>query len=72
MKRLQIYIDVELDAALAVESRRQDMSKAALIRKYVAEGLGVRTTDPIDDLIGLVPGASDDSASISSTIYDKE
>jgi Ribbon-helix-helix protein, copG family len=40
MKRLQIYIEEELDEALAVEAARTKTSKAALIREYVAERLG--------------------------------
>lgn len=74
MKRLQIYIDEELDAALAVESRRRGTSKAALIREYVAARLGGerRTDDPLDQLIGLVDGGRDDSSSIDAVVYGSE
>ena len=40
MKRLQIYIDEELDDALAVKARRAHTSKAALIREAVRGSLG--------------------------------
>ena len=37
MKRLQILIDEELDAALDRQARAEGRSKAALIRQYVAD-----------------------------------
>ncbi len=54
MKRLQIYIDEELDEELANRAVRERTSKAALIRQYVAEriGRGTRKHDPLDDLVG--------------------
>jgi hypothetical protein len=54
VKRLQIYIEEELDEALAVEAQRTGASKAALIRGYVAEHLGSRSerADPLDRLVG--------------------
>ncbi len=54
MKRLQIYIEEELDEALALEAQRTGASKAALIRGYVAERLGSdgQRSDSIDRLVG--------------------
>ncbi len=71
MKRLQIYIDEELDAALAVRARRLGTSKAALIRQYVSERIGERghSVDPIDRLIGFVAGTPEDSASVDDVLY---
>jgi hypothetical protein len=71
VKRLQIYIDEELDAALAVESRRRGTSKAALIRQYVGERIGnvARPADPIDRLVGVVEGTRDESASVDAVVY---
>lgn len=65
MKRLQIYIEEELDDALAVEARRQKTSKAALIRRFVADRLGRRPAgeDPLAGWIGKgdwEPGSIDD------------
>lgn len=65
MKRLQIYIEEELDEALALEARRGKTSKAALIRAYVAERLAVgdRASDPLEDIVGISdapPAAVDD------------
>lgn len=55
MKRLQIYIEPEMDEALAVRALREGTSKAALIRRFVAERLGSgngREPDPLDELVG--------------------
>ena len=68
MKRLQIYIEEELDEALAVEAARKKVSKAALIRQFVAEQLGKPKRDPIDALLG----ASDaEPAPIDDVVYGR-
>jgi len=57
MRRIQIYIDEELDDALKAESARSGCSKAALIRQCVAEKLAPTEAlekDPITALIGTV------------------
>lgn len=71
VKRLQIMIEVELDAALARQAAAEGVSKAALIRRYVGERLrplppleedplwqlvGSVDADPIDDIDGLLYG----------------
>ncbi|MGH7639299.1 MAG: CopG family transcriptional regulator [Candidatus Dormibacteria bacterium] len=65
MKRLQIYIDEELDERLAAEAARDATSKAALIRRAVREHLGQSAgeAEPLADLIGaydLEPGSVDE------------
>jgi hypothetical protein len=65
VKKLQIFIEPEMDSALAVLAAREGTSKAALIRHYVALGLGQGRTpvDPLDDLVGRYdeePGSIDD------------
>ncbi len=60
VKRLQIMIEEELDAALARQAREEGVSKAALIRRYVRERL--RPLPPIQedrlwDLVGMAFGA---------------
>ena len=72
MKRLQIYIDEELDAALAVESRRSGRSKAALIRECVARSYrGRLTPDPVDSIIGFVEGTPGDSQAVDDVVYGR-
>ena len=70
MKRLQIYIEEELDEALAARAVRERTSKAALIRQFVAERLG-RTTlagDPLDELIGRF---DEDPGVIDEVVYGR-
>jgi hypothetical protein len=55
MKRLQIMIEPELDAALGREARRTRTSKGALIRRYVQERLKPLppiTEDPLWEMVG--------------------
>jgi len=70
MKRLQIYIEEELDDALAAQAVRERTSKAALIRRFVAERLGGRTpeSDPLDALVGRYDVEPGD---IDALVYDR-
>jgi hypothetical protein len=55
MKRLQIMIDEDLDAALGLQARRERVSKAALIRRYVRERLAPLPPlqeDPLWEFVG--------------------
>lgn len=57
MKRLQIMIEEDLDAALGRQARRERVSKAALIRRYVRERLSPLPPlheDPLWELVGSV------------------
>jgi len=72
MKRLQISIEPELDAALGRAARRQGVSKAALVRRFVAEEL--KPLPPIEDdplwgFVGAVEGGRRDSASVDDVVY---
>jgi len=67
MKRLQIYIDEEMDDALGVRAAREGTSKAALIREFVAERLGDgQGRDPLDDLVGAVDA---EPADVDDVVY---
>lgn len=58
MKRVQMYIEPELDRLLAGEARRRKVSKAALLREAIREKYAaVREPDPIDALVGDCPDA---------------
>ncbi len=72
VKRLQIMIEEELDAALARRAAEEGVSKAALIRRYVGERLGPLPpieNDPLWRLVGMDEGRSDDSVSVDEVVY---
>jgi predicted transcriptional regulator len=67
MRRLQIYIDDDMDESLAIRARREGTSKAALIRNAVREQYGeYATDDPLDEWVGLVDAESGD---IDDVVY---
>lgn len=74
VKRLQIMIEEELDAALGRQAAEEGVSKAALIRRYVGERL--RPLPPLEDdplwgLVGMIKdGSPDASASIDEVVYE--
>jgi hypothetical protein len=63
VKRLQIYIEEQADDELAARALQERTSKAALIRRFVSDGLGRarQIRDPLDDLpvYDLEPGDID-------------
>ena len=68
MKRLQIYIEEEMDEALELRAVRERTSKAALIRSYVAERLneGEAREDPLDGIVGVDEG---EPATVDEVVY---
>jgi hypothetical protein len=72
VKRLQIMIEEELDAALARQAAEEGVSKAALIRRYVGDRLRPLPPpedEPLWEIIGLVKGRPGDSASVDDVVY---
>ncbi len=72
MKRLQISIEPELDAALGRAARQEGVSKAALVRRFVAQRLRPLPPledDPIWELVGIAEGAPDDSSRVDEVVY---
>ena len=69
MKRLQIMIEEETDAALEAEASRQGTSKAALIRIFVGERLN--TLPPLEaDPLWLMVGSDDfEPAGVDGVVY---
>jgi len=69
MKRLQIYIDEELDDELAFRARRAHTSKAALIREAVRRSIGEPepAVDPFREWIG---GSDAAPAPVDEVVYD--
>ena len=74
VKRLQIMIEEELDAALGRQAADEGVSKAALIRRFVRERLRPLPPleeDPLWEIVGIVKGGSpDDSSRIDEVVYD--
>jgi Ribbon-helix-helix protein, copG family len=72
VKRLQIMIEEELDAALARQAADEGVSKAALIRRFVRERLRPLPPleeDPLWELVGMDEGSPDDSMSVNDVVY---
>jgi len=73
MKRLQIMIEEDLDAALEMRARREKTSKAALIRAAVRaqiEPLPPIHEDPLWEMVGASDAEPVDD--IDAVIYDEE
>ena len=68
VKRLQIYIEEELDEALGARAAREHTSKAALIRAIVAERFAERAgrPDPLDAIVGVDAG---EPANVDDVVY---
>ena len=72
VKRLQIMIEEELDAALARQAAEEGVSKAALIRRYVGERLRPLPPleeDPLWQMAGMIQGGPNDSQIIDDIVY---
>jgi hypothetical protein len=72
MKRLQIMIEPELDAALERQALDEGVSKAALVRRYVrahVEPLPPLHEDPLWEIVGMVQGEPNDSQRIDEVVY---
>jgi hypothetical protein len=72
MKRLQISIEPELDAAVGRRADEEGVSKAEVIRRCVREE--IRPLPPIEEdpffkLCGTVEGDPDSSMTINEVVY---
>lgn len=68
MRRINVYIDEDLDDRAEREARRRRISKAALIRQSLEAELGDGGPgDPIDALVGL--SDADPVDDIDAVIY---
>ena len=69
MKRLQIYIEPELDSELAVAAAKARTSKAALIRRFVAESLSGSPRGGADSLDALIGAYDEEPGSVDDIVY---
>ena len=73
MRRIQLYMDSDLDDALTAEAARLGTSRSALVREAVRVSLNVdfdAYTDPVDELVGGLDIDPDDD--IDSVVYGPE
>jgi hypothetical protein len=73
MKRLQISIEPELDAALGREAQKYGVSKAALIRRWVGERVRMLPPieeDPIWELVGIA-GPDVEPEDVDEVVYGR-
>jgi len=68
MKRLQIYIEEDLDDELAVRARRAHTSKAALIREAVRRSIG-EAMPPVDPFRDWIGGSDAASVPVDEVVY---
>ena len=72
MKRLQISIEPELDAAVERRAEEEGLSKAEVIRRCVREEirpLPPIEEDPLFKMFGTVSSDPDDTRTIDEVIY---
>lgn len=72
MKRLQISIEPELDAAVGRRAEEEGLSKAEVIRRCVRgqiQPLPSIEDDPFFKMCGTVEGESDSSMTINEVVY---
>ena len=70
MRRIQLYMDDEVDEALSAEAARLGTSRSALVRDAVRTALSSRieaTTDPVDELIGSLDVEPDED--LDAVVY---
>lgn len=70
VRRIQLYMDDDLDHALTAEAARSGKTRSELVRMAVRQSLEhalTKTADPVDALIGSVD--IDPIADIDAAIY---
>ena len=70
MRRIQLYLEDDIDEALSVAAARRGMSRSALMRDAVRVALAAETetfADPFDRLVGSVDVEPDDD--LDAVIY---
>lgn len=68
MRRIQLYIDADIDDALSAEAARLSVSRSALVREAVRAYLD-RAADAVDEIIGCLDIEAGDE-SIDNVVYE--
>jgi hypothetical protein len=71
MRRIQIYIEEELDEALQAEAARTGRSKVAISRESVAASIGRRGKTPKDPFTKLIGSVDVDRADVDEVVYGR-
>jgi hypothetical protein len=71
MRRVQIYLDEDVDDSLAVEAARRGISKAALIRKRLGENLAdsEAASEAREAIVGWIDDPLPGADSIDDVVY---
>lgn len=70
MRRIQLYLDEDMDDALTAQAAKLGTTRSALVRDAVRTSLVAdlqTATDPVDDLIGWLDVEPDDD--VDAVIY---
>lgn len=70
MRRIQIYIDEEIDEVLQAEAARRGQSKAALIRECVSSRYGRRQARN-NSLTALIGSIDVEPADVDEVVYGR-
>ena len=74
MRRIQLYIEPDIDDALSAVAARRGVSRSAVVREAVRDALHERSdalvADPLDALVGSIDVVPDDD--LDAVIYDTE
>lgn len=71
MRRIQIYIEEELDEALQAEAAREGRSKAALIRECVASRYAAPESLESDPMTALVGAIDAEPGDVDEIVYGR-
>lgn len=73
MRRVQIYLDEQLDDALASAAARRGISKAALIREFLAEHMPAHDKDrrARDEMVGWIKDELPDAGTVDEIVYGR-